>query len=159
MRNAAVTEQLQRLRSILDRVREASNGDMDLQGHWARYVCILVSGFVENSIKEVFSDYVKACANDAVARYAMSQLNKLQNPKTDKVLEVTGAFKSEWKAALDGFVSEDGRKEAIDSIMNNRNQIAHGRNVGITLAQVDKYLGKIVSVVQFIETQCVGGRA
>jgi len=47
-------------------------------------------------------------------------------------------------------------KDAIDSIMNNRNQIAHGKNQSISVAQVQDYLNRSVKAVEFIENQCLG---
>jgi hypothetical protein len=52
------------------------------------------------------------------------------------------------------FLDGNFRKEAIDTIMTNRHQIAHGRYSGITLARVDQYLSRTVEVAEFIEGQC-----
>ena len=47
------------------------------------------------------------------------------------------------------------RKNAIDSIMNVRNQIVHGGNAPISVAQVADYLESSVAVIDFIERQCL----
>jgi hypothetical protein len=51
-------------------------------------------------------------------------------------------------------LEQNKRKDAIDSIMANRHQIAHGKDVGITVARVKEYLEKVVEIVDFIEVQC-----
>jgi hypothetical protein len=51
-------------------------------------------------------------------------------------------------------MSQNGRKDAIDSIMNNRHLIAHGKDSGITVARVNDYLRKCIEVIEFIEAQC-----
>jgi hypothetical protein len=51
---------------------------------------------------------------------------------------------------------DQGRKEAIDSIMANRHAIAHGRDSGITVVRVVSYLDKCVEIIEFIEAQCKG---
>ena len=48
------------------------------------------------------------------------------------------------------------RKDALDSIMNNRNQISHGGTVGISVHGVRDYLDRCVEVLEFIEDQCAG---
>ncbi len=100
------------------------------------------------------SEYIKNKAAKPVADYAISYLSKLQNPKAERVMELVGSFRREWRTELETFLADDGRKDAIDSIMNNRNQIAHGSDVGITIVRVSKYLDKIVSVLEFVEAQC-----
>ncbi len=154
MKNQEVARQVQRLRSLVSKVREASGNDFDLQAHWARYLCILVSGLVENGLKEIYSEFIESKAAKPIADYAISYLSKLQNPKAEKVLELVGSFRQEWRAELETFLADDGRKDAIDSIMNNRNQIAHGKDVGVTVVRVSSYLEKIIAVLEFIETQC-----
>ncbi|MGA9453625.1 MAG: HEPN domain-containing protein [Verrucomicrobiia bacterium] len=54
---------------------------------------------------------------------------------------------------LELFLESNGRKDAIDSVMNNRHQIAHGKNSGITIARVRGYLDKAEEVLNFIERQ------
>lgn len=59
MRNQTLNSQSQALDSLLDRTHFASNGDIDLIGHWGRYLCIMVAGFLENSLQVLFSEYVR----------------------------------------------------------------------------------------------------
>ncbi len=83
---------------------------------------------------------------------------RVQNPKANKFIDVAREFDPEWADTLKEYMAEDGRKEAIDGIMNNRHQIAHGRDAGITVAKVAGYLTKCVEVVDFIEAQCLTGK-
>src|ERR687895_2444231 len=55
---------------------------------------------------------------------------------------------------LEKFLVEQGRKDAIDSIIANRHAIAHGRDSGITVARVVQYLDRCVEVIDFMEAQC-----
>jgi hypothetical protein len=55
---------------------------------------------------------------------------------------------------LELFMEKEGRKEAIDGVMSNRHQIAHGRDTRITVVTVSNYLEKCVEVIEYIENQC-----
>lgn len=79
---------------------------------------------------------------------------RIQNPKAHRFVETANAFKPEWGEALEQFLGENGRKDAIDAIMANRNQIAHGQNAGITIVRVRECLEECIQVVEFIELQC-----
>lgn len=157
MQNRELNRQLQRLRSLLARTSLATE-DIELQGHWGRYVCVVAAGFVENGLRAVFSDFASSASSPKVARYVSERLDGVTNPKAQRFVDVARAFSPEWEAELDSFLNMDAevRKNAIDSIMANRNQIAHGRTVGITVAQVSRHLDRCVEVLAFIERQCAG---
>ena len=154
MRNREVSRQLQKLRSLIAKTRQVSVEDIELQAHWARYLCVLTAGFIENSFGEIYVNFVRRAASEPVASYAESMILRIQNPKTQIFIETASKFKEDWGEDLQVFVDSDGRKEAINSIMSNRHLIAHGNDSGITVAQVTTYLEKVVEVLEFIEEQC-----
>lgn len=47
----------------------------------------------------------------------------------------------------------DGRKDKIDSVMNLRHQIAHGKSTGITLAKLKEYFHCAKDVIEFIRRE------
>ena len=154
--NRELTQQHQKLRALARKAGEASLNDFELLAHWAKYLCVLVAGFLENSLTEVYSEFVTDSSSPAVARFATTMLGNIQNPKAQRFVEIAGAFDDEWRAELELFIASNGRKEALDSIMANRHQIAHGENSGITLARVNQYLEKCIEVIDFLEAQCKG---
>jgi hypothetical protein len=156
MENAELNRQLQRLRSLIQRTVSASFQDLELQAHWGRYLCILVAGFLENALTEIYTDFAKDAASEPVASFAGATLARIQNPNAQRFLDTARAFSRSWAEELDQFLEEEGRRDAIDSIMANRHQIAHGRDSGITIARVNSYLERCVEVVEFIEAQCKG---
>lgn len=151
MENQEITRQVQRLDTLFNKVAEATNNDFDLQSHWARYLCIMVAGLVENGLKEIFTKYIENKSAKPIVKYSLAQLSKLNNPKAEKVCELVGSFKSEWRHDLEIYLNELGRSDAIDSIMNNRNQLSHGKDVGVSIVSVKGYFKKIVDVLEFIE--------
>ncbi len=156
MKNQEISRQIQRLEALYARARDASDTQLDLQAHWARYLCILLSGLVENGIKEIYSDFIGRAASKPVADYAIAYLLTVQNPKAEKILLIAGSFKKEWREQLQVYLDDQGRKDAVDSVMANRNQIAHGKDVNITLGRLRSFLDKVIDVLAFIEQQCRG---
>jgi len=154
MRNRELNRQLQELKALIKKTNDASAGSIEIQAHWARYICVLASGFIENSLKEVYSEFVKNASSKPVSDFSCSVLSKIQNPKTNKFIEIARKFKVIWADQLEEYVANDGRKEAIDSIMSNRHLIAHGKNTSITIVRIKVYIEKSVEVIEFIEGQC-----
>lgn len=154
MKIASLARQLQRLNWLIDNSRRASGDQLELYAHWGRYLCILVAGFLENAIGEIYSEYARRAASEPVAKYVSSAVLRIQNPRAQRFVETASAFKREWGEELEKFLDENGRKDAIDAIMANRHLIAHGRDAGITVVRVKEYLDKCVQALEFIEMQC-----
>lgn len=149
MPNLEITRYKHRLDALFSRVSTISQ-DLELQAHWARYLCVLTSGFLEESVRILLSEYVQKKANATVSRYVTAQLSGFQNPKAGKILELLRGFDPVWAESVEQFMGDE-RKDAVDSIVNNRHQIAHGQSVGISYVTIKKYYEKAAEVVDFIE--------
>lgn len=155
MRNRKLASQCDALQSLLDRTDIATGGDIELLGHWGRYLCVLTAGFLENSLQEVYGEFVGRASSPQVTRFAVARLARISNPKAGRFIETAESFDPDWAAELKVFLDDDNqrRRNAINSIMNNRNQIAHGGSVQISVGRVREYLPGCVEVVEFLETQ------
>lgn len=156
MFNRELNRQLQRLRAVRQKGGESGLEDAELLAHWARYLCVLISGFLENAIEEIYSDFARRSAAPQVAAFVEARLGRVLNPNAEAFLQIAGSFSPSWREELDAYLQSEGRKEAIDSIIANRHQVAHGGQSGITSATVTKYLDSCVEVIEFIEAQCSG---
>jgi hypothetical protein len=139
----------------MDRAKDLSQ-DPELLGHWGRYLCILTAGFLENTLRILYSSHAERRAVASVATYVVAQLARIQNPKASRFIEVSRAFDKKWAHDLEAFLDEDDgrRRNAIDSIMNNRHLIAHGRSSSISVARVREYFTAINEVADYLESQC-----
>ena len=151
MRNREVNQHKDRLDDLFKQVGEVS--DINLQGHWARYLCVLVSGFIEVSIRAILTEYVKSRADTSVANYVVRGLDRFQNPNMERILQTLGAFNPAWADEI-GKLTEGELKDAVDSVRANRNNIAHGGNVSIRYRTIASYYDNAVKVIEIIEEQC-----
>ncbi|MGB7761511.1 MAG: HEPN domain-containing protein [Bryobacteraceae bacterium] len=142
------------IRSAMGRAKDLG-WDPELLGHWGRYLCILAAGFLENTIRILYSSHVERQASPSIATYVVAQLERIQNPKAGKFIEVAHTFDKKWADDLEAFLNvDDGRrKNAIDSIMNNRNLIAHGRSSNISVVQVREYFASASEGADYLESQ------
>ena len=150
----SLSSQHQRLIWLISEADKFEADKIELRAHWARYLCVLASGYLENALKEIYGRYARSRSDPAIANYVERSLNRIQNPKAKRFVETASAFNKEWEESLRSFLELDGKKEAIDAIISNRHRIAHGQDSTITLAQVRDYLAKSEEVVEFIEGQC-----
>ena len=154
MNNQRLSREVQRLNSLFERVSSAASGDDNLQSHWARYLTVLVSGYLETAISEIYTEFAKRSASKPVSNFTGIHLARIQNPNSERFIVTAGSFKDDWRVNLVEFLNEGGRKEAIDSIINIRHIVAHGKDVGITIYRIKEYYRKSIEVLEFIEQQC-----
>ncbi len=147
---------LARERSRIDNIFALTsklNYDEELVSHWARYLCVLTSGMLEQSLRIMLSDYATRHANDEVARHSHKHVQRLTNLNNERLCELLGSFSAEWRKAFEASV-RDEQKAAVDSLVANRNEIVHGRNVGITINRVRDYYKRSLEVVEWIRENC-----
>ena len=147
-----VTQYQQRLEYLFNKVGNFSCDD-ELLAHWARYLCILTSGFLEVSIREIYGEYARTKAAPNVANFVSDQLRRFQNPNMDKILRLTRSFSSEWGKNLENGTQGE-LKASVDSIVANRHNIAHGVPVGITYGAIKRYYENAKKVIDMIINQC-----
>lgn len=155
MQNRDIDRQIKAIKLLFDKTNTACGEDYKLMSHWAKYLCVATAGLLENALPSLFADLIQSAASTHVTAYVKNRLSKIKNPATGRFLETAGAFKTEWKDNLTQYVDTDGRREAIDSIMENRNKIAHGKPSNITVAYIRDYMTKSVEVLEFIESRLV----
>ena len=138
-----------RLDSLFERVRDLPD-DPEIQSHWARYLCILVSGLIEMSVKSILADYARNKASPQVTNYVESRLKSFRNPKMQNISDLLRAFSPTWADGLD-LVADGQMKDSVDSIVNNRNAIAHGGTSGLTFGSIKQYYVDAIAVLKEIE--------
>lgn len=138
-----------RLDATFQRVESLSSVDLEVRSDFARYLCILVSGFVENAVTALTIGYCRERSHPTVANYASTQLSRLQNLNSERLTQVVGAFEREWREDFTRFL--DGpRKDALASVLGLRNQIAHGESVGVTYVRIREYYLRVKEIIRFL---------
>jgi len=137
MRSSKIIEEQQRLDSLFKKINEIQkiSPDSELQAHWARYLCILVSGFLENSISTIYIEYAKKKATPQIVNFVVTKLEKFQNPRMEKVFQLMDSFDKKWGDQL-RIMTEGEIKDAVNGIVDSRNSIAHGKSVGISYVTI-----------------------
>lgn len=150
--NPEVAKLRARLDATFQRVARLPNDDLEVRSDFARYLCVLVSGFVEKAVTVLASSYCRDRSQPPVAKYAGTQLGRLQNVNSERLAQVVGAFEGTWRDELIVFLGDD-RKDALDSVLSLRNHIAHGESVGLTYARIQEYYRRVKDIVGFLETR------
>lgn len=149
--NSELNNQYSKIDSLINQAKQLEPDD-ELRSHLTKYICVLCSGFIENSIYHTFCDIAEnSCNPSVVLTYAKSQLYKIQNANSEKIRALAKSFNPDWHDVIRDYLQEDNRGAAINYILKDRHNIAHGRDSDITIGNLEGYLNKTVEVIKFIE--------
>lgn len=153
----ASLELIKQRKRIVDLVSRASRlfePDDEILSEIAKYGCVLCSGFLENSISLIFSEFVKSnIHNQPIINYTNKCLSKIQNPKKGIFIELVKTFNFEWSNELEEFINQEERGASINYIITERHRIVHGENSNITVSSLLEHFSKAIEVVEFIENK------
>jgi hypothetical protein len=121
--------------------------DDEIKSHLARYLCILTSGFMEESLKIIIEEFVKVQSSSSVTNFVAESIKHITNLNCEKLVGFISKFDSDYGKDLMKNITDE-EKTAIDSVLANRNQIAHGQNVGIGYVSIHRYYQDIKSVIE-----------
>jgi hypothetical protein len=129
--------------------------DPEEQAHNAKYLAVLVSGYLEQAIKELLLHYTSQGARSQISRYVEETWPISRNMKTENIKAILNQFDSEWGGGFEVWLGDDEIKKGhINSIVTWRNSIAHGQESnthGVTLVSVRNAFSTVVDLVSFIE--------
>ena len=150
---ATVHSMRNRLTATFARARNIE-GDGELLSDFARYLCVLVSGYLEQAVIELAMEHVRLHSNPSVQKYVEARLRSFTNANSQRLLTLLGNFDADWRLDMEVYLVDE-LKDAVDSIVNLRNTIAHGRPSGVTIGRVTDYYRRVDRVVDHIADLCV----
>jgi RiboL-PSP-HEPN len=152
--NSHILSHRQRIDTLFSKVASISN-PAD-QSEWSKYLCVLVSGFIEESLRVLLEEYTRTHSAPNIQNFVEKQIGNITNCKTSRILEVLSKFSQDWANDFSNQIQTrssitDEIKNSIDSVIANRHDIAHGRNVGITYTRMYTYYNNIKKAVDILD--------
>ena len=138
-----------RLDDVFSRAARFAN-EPEIEADYARYLCVLVTGFLEQAVVQAILNYVDAQGNQRLSSYVANTLRPGRNMRAEIILKIVGDFDQEWKSLLDLKLTLRHR-EAIGSVYASRNKIAHGEDVDLPYRQVSSDYALVREAIGFIE--------
>lgn len=151
---AEVFRMKQRLDATFDRVKGVDY-DPELQSDFAKYLCVLVSGYIERAMVELVLEYVRGSGAPTLLRFVEQRTRTFTNANASRIQELMGSFDPAWRQELEENVLVDEWKEAVDSVVSLRNTIAHGGSVGLTYRRIGEYYRRAQHVIDQVAKLCV----
>jgi hypothetical protein len=138
---------IQEVDAIFERAGEQAS--LEVQSDYAKYLVIRLGGLVEQVVTEVVLTYVKTQASPEVVQHVSWRMGTFQNPNVERLLQLVGSFGRHRRQELDAAL-EGPEREALGSVIAQRNKTAHGEPSAISLSQVASYYIEIKKMLEKI---------
>ncbi len=152
MINPKLQKEKKKVDDLFTRVSKFTGDPFD-KALLTQFLCIRVSGFLENCVRIIFTEYSTPRTNDNVKAFVDKKLERFPNPDYGSIIDLTKQFSNEWVTNLKKILDEK-HQTSLSGINKNRNQIAHGQSSVITLTDLRTYYNDAVEVIQKLEVTC-----
>jgi len=141
----------QKLDELFSKVESVD--DIEMKAEWAKYLCVRASGYIEKSVRLILSNFASDMSHDYVSGYVESQLKCFTSPKAGTIVDEVRCFSPKWAVQIEEEI--DGAiKDALNSIVANRHQIAHGRDVDLSFVRMRNFYNDAAKVVDILTATC-----
>lgn len=113
-----------------------------------------MSGYLEKAFREFVLEYARRNGSESLTRFVEHNARYFTNLKTGKICEYLGYFREAWADQFRDEIFEE-EENAVNSVVNLRNRIAHGESVSLTMGRIRGYYACVNRVVTVIGNICV----
>lgn len=144
-----------RIKDVFKRAEDDVDIDnTELRSDLAKYLCVLVSGFIEKSLVEIAIEHARRTGAPSLQRFVEKQTSRFTNANAEKTLQFLASFNQNWRDDFEK-VFNDEYKDAFNSVVSIRHQIAHGSSVGITYHNIKNYFNAICKMIDYLQDLCI----
>ena len=116
------------------------------------YCVVRASGTIEVTYKNIIFDYLTTGAQSETVVYLEKMiLESSSNPNTGNISNLLQSVSVPWKDLFDQGVKEDNIKSDVNSLVQLRNDFAHGKNINISIDTVLRYFESATKMLYILD--------
>lgn len=141
---AQARREIHRMKSTLDAIyvryeKSLFDVPIDLQQDLHLYICVRLSGYLEQLLHQAISAYVTETAGPAATSFALSWFKQAPNLNPNSMEKLIARLGQEWEADLRDFLDKGNNRGSLGTLLKIRNDTAHGKSYAGSLASVRSY--------------------
>ncbi|MFF7436661.1 hypothetical protein [Streptomyces sp. NPDC008122] len=102
--------------------------EISLHEDMHKYMCIRLSGFLEQLMFTSISGYVGGSGWGGSQNFALSFFRKAPNLGPGALEALIGRFGDPWESEISHFLDQDERRNSLGKLIEIRNKVAHGES-------------------------------
>lgn len=119
------------------------------QGDVHRYMCIRLSGYLEQLFFCAITGYLKSTGNRS-GTFGLSFFSSAPNLKPSALLKLVGRFGDEWLNDLEVLLDDGDRRGHLGTLLAVRNKTAHGQNYRGSAPSVATYKSVVDDIHRWV---------
>ena len=113
------------------------------------YAVIKISGTFEVIFKEILFDYLSFNANEENKMYLTKNIvDSSSNPNTQNISKYLEKINDTWKQQFDLTVKNSDAKQALNALVQFRNDFAHGSNFSCSIENIITYFESSIFIFE-----------
>jgi hypothetical protein len=146
--NPSILAHRQKIDNLFEKV--ACFEKLAIKSEWSKYLCILVSGFIEESLRVLLEKYCENKASANIQKFVGKKIDNITNCNTGKIKGILDDFSSDCGNEFTNKIN-DQIKTAIDNVVQNRHKIAHGKSIPMSYHNILNYYNNVKKAVEILE--------
>lgn len=138
-----------KLTKLEKRCSEVDPSD-EIAGDLSRYFCVRVAGFLEQAVASISRATCERTSGGPALAFGLSWLERVPNMRSGELTKHVHRFGPSYSEPFTKYLLADERGERINALMGIRNQIAHGKDQGVSLRQALDYYRVVNEVVDWL---------
>ena len=145
---------------MFDEAKTWANSDPHLGAHLAGYICVLLTGAIEDSVEHMISLRMASNPDREVQRFVTKAVaRQFRNPDsaaiTGLLRQFSDAYGSLWSTK---FPNTHRLHASLESIVYNKNALAHtgSMNLHLSLLDIETYYNEVIPAIDALEQIIVG---
>lgn len=159
MNNTDVEQQLNHCQTELTNIHSIITGlglSSNIVPYLTKYSVIRACGSIESAFKTVIADYCEFRSKRQVKRFISKRIREgSANPSFDMICKFLGQFDDDWKSNFKIKLNLEPNKQALtdslQSLVDARNDFAHGGSPGTSITDVITYFGNSRRIIEIMD--------
>lgn len=130
---------------------DAFKSDPQVASYLAGFLAVMISGVYEDCVEHLVCERVKRASDIEIHHYFEKDISEsFRNPEFGKVQGILGEFSKNWADDIKKKVDYPSQ-QALDSIVADKNAIAHGKSSTLTVSDIKNYHRRCKSIFVVLE--------
>lgn len=142
---------------IIEKINEAINdincfqniSDIE-KSYLAKFLVVFICGIYEEAIETIVKERASKCNDIYINKYIAHSIEKsFKNPDIGNIKGLLKKFNEQWSLEIENI--DANNLTAVDNIVNNKNSLAHGIDITLTLHDTIQYYQDSLVVINKID--------
>jgi len=135
-------------RQIIE-IESFQSGDKE-RSYFAKYLVVFICGCYESIIEAILCEYAEKHHDTRIVDYISKSLDlNFKNPDIEKIILILDRFDKQWALEINNMPYVN--KTAINSIVTNKNELAHRGSSTITMASIKEFYSRSKPIIEKVD--------